>query len=372
MPPLPIGKVGEIMAGGFDQLGWHWWPTENAINSRVYDGRAGCVLHGKCMFGCPLGAKSSTDVTYWPKALANGAELITRARAQEISVDRRGRARGVVYFDREGRLQEQQASVVVVCCNGVGTPRLLLNSKSSLFPDGLANSSGNVGKYLMMHPYRFVDGLMAERTDGHLGAMGGVIFSQQFYETDYARGFARGYTLLVDRTFGPLTHALWGDVPWGRDHHVTMRRHFPHTIGMTVMSDDLPEERNRVELDGEVTDSNGIPAPRVIYRVGDNTEAMLQHGAERTHQVLEAAGAAKILDGGVPWFGSHLLGTARMGSDPLISVVNAWNQAHDVPNLFVVDGSSFTTSGGVNPTATIGALALRAADGIWDRRGEWP
>ncbi len=144
-PPLPLGVLGETIARGFDKLGWHWWVSDNAIISREYQGRPACDLHGKCMFGCPIGAKASTDVTYWPKALRKGAVLKTWARVREITLDRSGHASGAVYYDREGKLQEQSARVVVVCANGIGTPRLLLNSKSNLFPNGLANSSGLVG-----------------------------------------------------------------------------------------------------------------------------------------------------------------------------------------------------------------------------------
>jgi choline dehydrogenase-like flavoprotein len=150
-----------------------------------------------------------------------------------------------------------------------------------------------------------------------------------------------------------------------------MARRFGHSIGIAVMAEDLPEDVNRVELDPEAKDSNGIPAPRVTYRTSENTRRMLAHGAASARQVLEAARATRILDSGRVMNFAHYMGTARMGHDPTLSVVNAWNRTHDVPNLFVVDGSSFTTAAGVNPTSTIGALALRAAEGIWSRRQEW-
>ena len=373
-PPLPLGKLGDTMARGFNKLGWHWWVSDNAIVSRDYDDRPACQLHGKCMFGCPFRSKASTNITYWPKAIAKGAELITSARVREITVDGQGRAKGVLYYDSEGNLQEQEARVVVVCANGVGTPRLLLNSKSNLFPDGLANSSGMVGRNFMVHRGTWLTGIFDEEMDGHMGPMGNPSCSQEFYETDESRGFARGYTLLVERTFGPLSHAwgAWGapPVPWGADHHRQMSRRFPHTIGLAVLGDDLPEERNRVELDPEVTDSHAIPAPRVSYTIGENSRKLVEHGRAKAREALEAAGAVEIFDAGPAHF-AHLMGTARMGADPARSVVNGSNQAHDVKNLFVVDGSSFTTGAGVNPTSTIGALALRAADQIWEKRQEW-
>jgi choline dehydrogenase-like flavoprotein len=374
-PPLPLGVLGVTIGAGFDKLGWHWWVSDNAIISRDYGGRAGCQLHGKCMFGCPTASKASVDITYWPKALRKGAVLKVWSRVREVTVDDRGRARGVLYYDRRGNIQQQLGRVVVVCCNGVGTPRLLLNSRSKLFPQGLANSNGIVGKNFMMHPFRTLEGVFANRMNGYDGPFGIPGLSQQFYETDLNRGFVRGYTFLLERTFGPL-HYAWGSfsghpVSWGRNHHREMRRRFPHLIRLTVMGEDLPEESNAVTLDPEARDSSGVPAPRVSYTYNENSLRMLDHGARMGRQALEAAGAAEILDSGVIHPAFHLMGTARMGKDPRNSVVNAWHQAHEVKNLFIVDGSSFTTCAAVNPTSTIGALALRCADGIWERRREW-
>jgi choline dehydrogenase-like flavoprotein len=370
--PLPIGKLGDVLVRGFEALGWHWWVADQAIISEPYDGRPPCQLHGKCMFGCPIGAKASTDRTYWPKALAKGAVLKTRARVREISVDSGGRVRGAVYFDADGTTHEELARVIVICCNGIGTPRLLLNSTSNRYPDGLANSSGLVGTHFMIHPGRYIEGIFEEPLDGHIGPMGNPLYSQQFYETDTRRGFVRGYTLVAERTFGPFAHALGHafDVPWGLEHHRVMRQRFPHTAGITVVGDDLPDPDNRIDLDSSKADSSGVPAARATYSLGENTRRMLEHGAARATELLKAAGAIEVLDPGNGNM-AHLMGTARMGLDPANSVVDAWNQAHEVPNLFIVDGSSFTTAAGVNPTSTIGALALRAADGIWRHRREW-
>lgn len=373
-PPLSLGVYGETIGRGFDKLGWHWWPSDNAIISRNYDGRIRCTYHGKCNFGCPIGAKASTDITYWPKALRKGAVLKTRARVREITVDAQGRARGALYYDHQGNLHEQRAHVVVLCGNGIGTPRLLLNSKSKSFPQGLANSSGMVGKNLLLHTWRVLSGIFEQQLDSYLGPVI-PLFSHQFYETDPKRGFVRGYMFWLNHTSGPLRHAWAGfvnhPVPWGADHHRTMRRRFPHIIPLLVMGEDLPEETNRVELDPEVKDSSSIPAPRVTYTYSENSLKMIGHGAAMARQALEAAGAIQILDRGPIQPAAHLMGTARMGNDPKTSVVNAWHQAHDVKNLFSVDGSSFTTSAAVNPTSTIGALALRCADGIWERRRDW-
>jgi choline dehydrogenase-like flavoprotein len=368
-PVLPIGVLGATIGGAFNKLGWHWWPSDNAIISRDYNNRPACGLHGKCMFGCPIASKASTDVTHWRKAIRKGAMLQPWSRVREITVDARGRAKSALYYDREGRLHEQTARVIVVCCNGVGTPRLLLNSKSNLFPQGLANSTGLVGKNFMTHPFRTLEGVFEAPIDGHLGPFGIPAMSQQFYETDTSRGFVRGYTLLLERSFGPL-HQAWGSfsshpVAWGASHHQEMRRRFPHLIRVTVMGEDLPEEHNRVEIDPHVKDTSGIAAPRVVYSYSENSLKMLEHGGTMARHALETAGAIEILDSGPVTPAYHLMGTARMGTDPRRSVVDASHRAHDVPNLYIVDGSSFATSAAVNPTSTIGALALRAAEKIW-------
>jgi choline dehydrogenase-like flavoprotein len=366
-PPLPLGKMGHKLVEGFEKLGWHWWVTDHGIISEPYDGRTECRLHGKCMMGCPMGAKMSTDRTYWPRAIEKGAKIRTWSRVREITVDKSGKARGAIYYDKEGALQEVTAKVIVVCCNGIGTPRLLLNSKSSLFPDGLGNQYGNVGKYFMIHPSMFTHAIMEEEMDGHIGPYGSPLFSQEFYETNPERNFVRGYMLIGDRTFGPLTHAT--NLPWGKAHHDAFAREFPHRVRLSVLIDDLPEEYNTVTLDDELVDSNGIPAAKVTYSHSENTRNMLDHAEERIREVYDAVGATSM----VPNRGNmaHLMGTARMGNDPKRSVVNAENQVHGITNLFVVDGSSFTTGAGVNPTSTIMALALRAADKIWERRSEW-
>ena len=371
LPPLPVGRTAGIFAKAFNHLGWHWWLFALGFLSRPYDGRPACDFNAQGWYGCGAGARASTDVTYWPKALRKGAILRTRARVREITVDPKGRASGAVYYDARGNLRELLARVVVLCANGIGTPRILLNSKSKLFPDGLANSSGLVGRGLMLHVGQGAHGISPECIDDYLHSGHTSLYSQQFYETDVRSNFVRGYTLLVGGGTGPLATALETNVPWGADHHREMRRRFPHVIRAGVIAEDLPEEGNRVELDSTLKDSNGIAAPRVVYSFSENTRRLLQRGAQAVRELLQAAGTTDIQDAEpYPWT-SHFMGTARMGTDSKQSVVNAWHQTHDVKNLFVVDGSSFVTAGAVGPTPTIGALALRCADGIWARRQEW-
>jgi choline dehydrogenase-like flavoprotein len=204
MPPLPLGKSGAMLGKGFNEMGWHWWPSDSAIASTDYEGRAGCINLGACTIGCAQGAKASSDITYWPPAIRMGVELRTRCRVRKITVDSEGMASGAEYYDEDGELHHIEAHVVIVACNGVGTPRLLLNSACEQHPDGLANSSGLVGKNLMFHPHASMSGIFPEATDGYKGP-GNCIWSQQFYETDKDRGFVRGYTYEISRGRGPVS-----------------------------------------------------------------------------------------------------------------------------------------------------------------------
>ena len=276
-PPVPLGKLGNTIVGGFEKLGWHWWPSDSAILTRPYDGRPACNNCGPCELGCPLGAKASADVTYWPKAIASGAVLRTNVRVREITIGKDGLADGVVYYDSHGHVQRQRARIVVAACNGIGTPRLLLNSRSSLFTDGLANSTGLVGRNLMFHPISAVTGVFEEPMEGYKGPSGCVIRSSEFYETDRSRGFVRGYAFQITRSSGPVSTAQ-GDVPWGSDHHRVFNERFGRTITVAVMGEDLPEHHNRVTLDPALTDGAGIPAPKVQYRMSDNSMKMMDHG----------------------------------------------------------------------------------------------
>ena len=371
MPPLPLGKSGATLARGLNTLGWHWWPSDSAIASVDYEGRARCINLAHCTSGCAQGAKASTDITYWPAAIRAGVELRTRCRVREITTGKDGMASGVVYYDADGVEQFQAAHVVILACNAVGTARILLNSKSARSPDGLANSSGLVGKNLMFHPYARIFGYFDQELDGYRGP-GNCIWSQEFYETDASRGFVRGYTFEFSRGQNPVMAAVHGmatgRLPWGADHHRAYRRLFCHRTGMVGICEDLPEEHNTVTLDPELKDSNGIPAPKIDYTLSENSRRMLDHAVARATEILRAASAhdvgheAPLADGG--W---HLMGTARMGTDPARSVVNEWGRSHDVKNLFIVDGSIFVTSAGVNPTRTIQALALYVADSMKQR-----
>jgi choline dehydrogenase-like flavoprotein len=245
----------------------------------------------------------------------------------------------------------------------------LLNSRSAQYPDGLANRSGEVGRNLMFHPYAMVHGIFEDRLEGYKGPTGCCLMSQEFYDTDRSRGFVRGYSFEAVRGFGPVSTALWGmgtgQVPWGAGHHQAYDELFDRMVGMVAICEDLPESHNRVTIDPELTDSNGIPAPKLHYQLSDNSRRMLDHAVARATEVLQAAGARRTAaEPLLQLAGWHLMGTARMGRDPQTSVVNEWGRSHDVRNLFVIDGSIFVSAAAVNPTNTIQALALYIADSM--------
>jgi len=371
MPPLPLGEPGQALGRGFNQLNWHWWPSDSAIATEAYNGRAPCINLGACISGCAQGAKASTDITFWPEAIRRGVELRSGCRVREITVDKNGMASGAIYYDADGAEHFIGAHVVIMASNGIGTPRILLNSRSTAFPDGLANSSGRVGKNLMFHPYAAINGIFDRPLATYKGPHDSI-WSQQFYETDTSRGFLRGYTFEATRGMGPMGTALTGlaqgKLALGPDHHRDFRRLFNRITGMVAICEDFPELHNQVTLDPVLTDSNGIPAPKIDYTLSDNSIKMLDHAVARAEEVLRAAGAQEVFSTApLAQGGWHLMGTARMGVDARSSVVNEWGRSHDVKNLFIIDGSIFVTSAGVNPTCTIQALALYIADQIKNR-----
>jgi choline dehydrogenase-like flavoprotein len=360
LPPLSIGKIGRKAAEGMNKLGWHWWPAAHAIPSEATATQAPCARRGTCMFGCPEGAKGSTDLTIWPKALAAGAKLVTGARVREITTNGNGLATGALWVDREGNEQRTEADVVVLAANGVGTPRLLLLS-------ALANSSGLVGKRLMLHPYMSVLGLYDEDLESWLGPWGTPLLSLQFADTDEARGFPRGAQWDVMPIGGPLMalaryDALPLEARWGPNIHGLVEKTLGRAFDWGIGIEDLPSEENLVALDPALTDGDGIPAPRIRYRIDEDAKANLAWQIERAKEAHEAAGAVETVVTDWSQWGWHLLGTCRMGDDPATSVVDRFGRAHDVPNLYVLDGSVFVTSGPQPPTATIAANTHRCVE----------
>ena len=372
-PAISPGKLGLKVSSGFESLGWHWWPCDNAVLTKPKDGRAACNACGNCSSGCPRGSMGSANYTYWPAAVRNGVELRTYSRVETLNLDKRGRIDGATYIDmRTGARHKVTAKITVLAANGVGTPRLLFMSAQKAHPDGLANSSGMVGKNLMHHSWGFVDMWFDEPIEGYKGAFGVAVYSQEFYETSAERGFVNGFSLQAGRSYGAAVHAMGSNTlavaPWGAGHRDHFNRHFGHNLVVSVQGEDLAQERNAVTLDPSVSDSSGLPAAHIEYTLHENDDALVSFGLDRIEELGQAMGAFEMRSSGVlsmppAW---HLMGTCRMGSSPTDSVTNGFNQCWDVPNLFIADGSSLPTGGGVNPTSTIGAIAVRCAEYIAD------
>jgi choline dehydrogenase-like flavoprotein len=367
LPPAPLAPMGRRIARAHNKLGWHWWPAPNAIATRPYGPLRPCTQRAACMWGCVEGAKGSVDITHWPELVRGTVRLVTGARVRRLEVNSAGLVTGALYADRDGKDHFQKAGVTVLAANGIGTPRILLLSASSRFPHGLANSSGLIGRRLMMHPFGTVVGLFDEDLGSTHGPWGQHLHCLEFYETDTSRGFVRGAKWGLQPTGGPLSMTRgypWGDNPiWGPAFHKSLRQRLGHSAMWGIICEDLPEEENRVVLDPELKDADGIPAPKLIYRMSENSRHLLQYHLQRAKESLEAAGAHQtVIAPLIRETGWHLLGTAKMGADPVTSVVNPWGRCHDVPNLFIFDGSIWPTSSGMNPTATIAALALYCAE----------
>jgi len=370
LPPAPLGAMGRRVARAHNRLGWHWWPAPNAIATRAYGPLRACTQRATCMWGCVEGAKGSVDLTHWPGNIQRGVRLITGARVRRLEVDAAGLVTGALYVDRQGTDRFLKAAVTVLGANGIGTPRILMLSRCAKFPDGLANRSGLVGRRLMMHPFGTVVGLFDEDLGSTHGLWGQHIHCLEFYETDSSRGFLRGAKWGLQPTGGPLSMTRgypWGEenAIWGEHFHRDLRKRLGHSAMWGIIAEDLPESENRVVLDPVLKDGDGIPAPKLLYRMSQNSKRLLDFHLQRAKESLEAAGASEVTVAPlIRETGWHLLGTAKMGTDPDSSVVDPWGRCHDHPNLFIYDGSIWPTSSGMNPTATIAALALRCADGL--------
>jgi choline dehydrogenase-like flavoprotein len=364
LPPLPIGEAGLRVARAHARLGWHWWPEPNAILSDDYEGRHRCVQRGSCGSGCNEGAKASTDLTHWPQVIANGGRLVTGAVVQRIVLDHFGRAVGAEWRDEHGAEHLQTADVTVCAANAIGTARLLLLSTSNRHPHGLANRSGLVGRRLMIHPLLSVSGLFEDQLEGWRAHAGGLIQCLQFAHSDAARGFVRGAKWALSSAGGPMKAVfgapIGGEV-WGPAHHDYVAARLGKTVSWAILVEDLPEDDNRVELSDRLVDHHGVPAPKITYRLSENSRRNMEFQIERATESLVTAGAWHVRATQHAANG-HFMGTARMGHDRESSVVDPWCVAHDVSNLLIVDGSVFVTAGAGNPTSTITALALRAGE----------
>jgi len=373
MPPMPIKSSGVLLERGAAKLGLHAQHEPHAILSQPHNGRAGCVSCGYCMFyGCEVGAKSSTLASMIPIAEASGnCEIRPDSVVIRIDTDAKGRATQVVYLDADGNEQAQKAKAVVLSANGAESARLLLMSASAQHPDGLANSSGFVGRNLMHNAHAATMGVFEQPLNDYKGVQVSRII-HDFYETDVKRGFYGGGGIDARPLFSatPIFHVMDGldpNVPrWGKAFKETMAHDFTRQMSIVGSTTSLALASNNITLDPVSKDAWGRPAIRETYRDHPDDLAMAVFLQDRAVELFDAAGATKFWRRPVETStgGEHLLGTCRMGDDPTTSVVDSKHRSHDIPNLFICDGGSMVTSGRGQPTMTIMALAFRAADHI--------
>lgn len=357
--PHPMGGVGNALIKGCTALGI---PVSIGGPVAILSGSRGdrqhCIYRGFCIQGCKVGAKASTLVTHVPDAIRKGAEIRDHSMAARIELGPQGRVTGVHYFDREGRSHFQKAKAVIVAGYAIESPRLLLNSACPGHESGLANSSGTVGRYLMAQAGNVILGRFEQLVRMYKAPPAHAL-TEEFYETDPRRDFARGFAI---QTVGPLPIAFgkqmvaskkaWG---WGLRREMMDYNHWA-TFGF--LGEILPWADNRVTLADE-RDQFGIPVAHVSFNLHENDKKLIKFGKNKTMEVMWAAGAVEVVQEARY---AHLVGACRMGADPTISVVDEFCRTHDVPNLFVCDGSVMPTQGSANPGLTIQALAARTAD----------
>ena len=355
----PISGNAQIFRKGCEALGIRSTVAPLAILSAPYDGRPPCINRGFCNQGCLPNAKFSTLIQHIPGAISKGAEVLSDSMVTRVLVDKQGRVTGVE-FNHDGQTYEQKAKIVIVSAFVVETARLLLNSACPQFPQGLANSSGLVGKYIMPHSGHDVYGKFEEEIRLYKGTPV-LAVSQEFYETDVKRSFVRGYSLNAhgSRPVGMASKAATNAGIWGKQLREIMLE-WNNYARITVVGEVLPEITNCVSLSDE-KDEYGIPRAQVNFSYGENDLKLIEHGIEKCNEILEAAGGKRAF---VVPDTAHLMGGCRMGNNPNESVVNGYCQSHGIPNLFICDASVFVTSGGANPTETVMAIAARTADYI--------
>lgn len=363
LPGLPGNNNFKVMYAGATKVGYKECNTGHmAINSITTDGRSFCHQRGFCFQGCTYEAKWSTLFTEIPQALATGhAELRTEAMVAHIEHDENGKVTGVVYFDKDGQEQRQKARIVAVAGNSIESPRLLLNSHSARFPHGLANGSDQVGRNYMAHLTGSVFGVFEKPVNMYKGTvMAGIIEDEKIHDTK--RGFSGGYHFETISLGLPFTAAFLNPGAWGQEFADAMDN-YTHMAGMWIVGEDMPQATNRITLHPTEKDQYGLPASIVSYTDHANDTAMREHAYKQGTAIYEAIGAKHVYRV-PPYPSTHNLGTCRMSAKPEDGVCNAHGQAHEIANLFISDGSQYTTSAAENPTLTIVSLAIRQADYI--------
>lgn len=386
MPGFEPSYSDSLFAEACERLGVTMHSVPNARNSEGYDDRSACVGYGTCQPVCPSGAKYSAD-HHVEKAEREGARVLDQVPVQRLDHDESGeRVTAAVYATPDGQTHRQEAREFVLAAGGVEIPRLLLLSNSDQYPDGLANSSGAVGRYFMEHLFAGAGGTLDRETrQNHVGFM--TSECHQFYDdpTRGTEGTAGGIPAWsgadgeptpdsIKLEFlnyagpSPVEMALTGD-EWGDDLLETLREGYGNSIAMGGLAGQRPRKENRIELDPTTTDDHGNPVPEIHWRVDDRTKASLRRANEIQRAVLDELGVDVSWTVGPEATGPayHHMGTTRMGTDPDESVVNPRLRTHDLRNLSVASSSVFVTSGAMNPTLTIAALALKAADHVGER-----
>ncbi|GGF48717.1 2-keto-gluconate dehydrogenase [Marmoricola endophyticus] len=368
-PPLPANNNYKVFANGAEKVGYKYYATgPYATNAEPYDGRPASIQDGFNFQGDKSTAKWSTAVREIPRAVESGkCDLRTQCQAVQVTHDAQGRANAVLYVDSEGTLHRQAASVVCVAGNSIESPRLLLMSASGLHPDGLANSSGQVGRNYMRHLTASAYARFDRDVRMYRGeTMAGIIADEARLDT--SRGFVGGYYMETLSLGVPFLAAFVDPGTWGREFTEVMDA-YARTAGMWIVGEDMPQESNRVTLNAGVLDPFGLPAPDVHFDDHPNDVAMREHAWGRADLLYESVGA-DATHRTPPYPSTHNLGTCRMSERPEDGVVGRYGEAHDVPGLFVSDGSQMTTGASANPTLTIVALAIRQAEHIADRLGK--
>jgi choline dehydrogenase-like flavoprotein len=361
-PEMPPNNHYRVIEAGARAVGYKQIVRPAASNSAPYDGRPACQQIGFCMQGCKIGAKWSTLYTEVPRAIETGlVELRPECMVLRIEHDKSGKATGVLYADKSGRKHLQKARVVCVAGNSIESARLLLNSASSMFPDGLANSSGQVGRNYMNHSTAAAVSINKKPVYMYRGFDIAAVVADEV-ALDTKRGFLGGYYLEGLALHLPYTAAFMKPGGWGRDLTSALEM-YDHMSCVWVCGEDLAREQNSITLHPTEKDQYGLPIPIVTKTYHENDERIAAHGLQQWRKLSEAVGATRVID--MPAYpASHNMGTNRMSAKPRDGVVNKWGQSHDVKNLFVSDGSQFTSSAAANPTLTIVALAIRQAGHI--------
>ncbi len=369
IPGLPGNNNFTVMYWGATRAGYSGVSTGRmAINSRVRAGRSSCWQMGFCFEGCKSGAKWSTLYTEIPAAEATGRlDLRPQSMVLQIQHDSAGKVNGVLYADAAGAQHVQKARAICVAGNSIETPRLLLNSHSARYPDGLANSSGEVGRNYMRHMTGSVFAIFNEPVHMYRGTtMAGIVMDEA--RNDPSRGFVGGYHMETISLGVPFLAAFLNPGAWGRDY-TSMLEGYSNMAGMWLVGEDMPSPTNRVTLNSSVKDTFGLSIPDVHYDDHENDIAMRNHAYKQGDAVYQAVEALQTIEV-PPYPSTHNLGTCRMSANPRDGVCNKFGQTHDIANLFISDGSQFTTGAAENPTLTIVTLAIRQADYIADQMGK--